>query len=351
MPRVVYTIEDAASAAISQISQPTVISQDGIEYTFIADTATIICKGSRDQIASLINSVDTQIQRPIVSVGDYGYIKTVMSPRSQIGADSPFTFNFIKQSALLSNDTARSVRVICGVYVDSTHAIVPLPAGAVVRSLIDGREMKIQQEGYAPEMVNADVVSYFKNVAGVALYNGTIAETFLRGVAFEICLKRQNQYMFCNIFNDHSNNYGYSDATVYTIPRAELPGVKIDNSDCKCKFKYGPIYACYRDDPNGQMNRYTFACTNCVIFYKNRIYAEVETGVTLQDAIGEYCAGLADTPAGAERAEIARDLIGGELISWNGKLCLRGKKWFYHPHLLWALSSGIALEFPGYHWV
>lgn len=346
MPRVVNTREDASAAIIKQLTEPVKITTDGIEYTFIADNIAVICETMRDEISNDVAAADAQIQRPIISLGDYGYIKTVQSPPTSIGDGGLFTFNFLKYSALSDADINRALRIICGVYVDYIHAIIPLPAGAVVRSLIDGREMKITEAGFAPEMVSADIVSYFAGVAGIARYNGALAAEFLRGDAFKIRIKSQNRYMFTSVFNSSSSSS--NDPTdVYTVPPHDVPGEKVD--DCLCKYKYGPVYACYRDI--GRRDTYNMRCSNCVAFYKNRTYAEIETGITLQMAADEYYNALPPTPAGIERAEILRDLIDGELINWRGKLCLRGKKWFYHPHLLWALARGIALEFPGYYWV
>ena len=128
MPRVVYTYNEIIPAIVKQLAEPTVITIEGVEHTFIADSIAVICDDGQDDIAAALGHLAPQIQRPIISVGDYGFVKTLMSPLSAIGDDSPFGISFLKYSGLCSNDVSRALRVICGVYVDREGVIVPLAA-------------------------------------------------------------------------------------------------------------------------------------------------------------------------------------------------------------------------------
>jgi len=344
MPRVVYTNNEIIPAIVKQLAEPTVITIEGVEHTFIADSIAVICDDGQDDIAAALGHLAPQIQRPIISVGDYGFVKTLMSPLSAIGDDSPFGISFLKYSGLCSNDVSRALRVICGVYVDRAGVIVPLAAGTIVKSLVDGHDMKITADNFAPEMAAADVISYFKNIGGIARFNGEFARAFLAGKQFSILLENRNIYMFAELLNDNfRRNKGIKDAEVYSVPLGELRGEKMN---CTCKYKYGRAYAYYTSD-----RQYELSCAGCISFRKNRIYAEVETGITLQMALDEYLSDHPASPQAAELVDIILDLCDGEIINWRGKLCLRGKKWFYHPSLMWALSRGIALDFPGYYWV
>jgi len=237
MPRVVYTNNEIIPAIVKQLAEPTVITIEGVEHTFIADSIAVICDDGQDDIAAALGHLAPQIQRPIISVGDYGFVKTLMSPLSAIGDDSPFGISFLKYSGLCSNDVSRALRVICGVYVDRAGVIVPLAAGTIVKSLVDGHDMKITADNFAPEMAAADIISYFKNIGGIARFNGEFARAFLAGKQFSILLENRNIYMFAELLNDNfRRNKGIKDAEVYSVPLGELRGEKMN---CACKYKYG----------------------------------------------------------------------------------------------------------------
>jgi len=351
MPFIVREEENTPGAIIKQITTPTKIMREGVEYTILADEITVVTEEIASELEDKISQAATPFSRAIVSVGDYGYIKYVIAPPSIITNHnhsqenvSPFTFRCVGYDRVRSNDVDSAIRVVVGVFVDAHHAIVPLPAGARIKSVYNGRMMTITEPDFAPEMVGVDMLSYYIGVAGAAKFNGKVASKFLGGKSFNLALERRNIYMFTCAFNSYS-------AQCHTIPF----NVRISTEDklvgqckdeCSCKSKYGPLYAVYRHKKN-QPPTYIMMCTNCVLLEK--LVIEIPTNRTLFDALDELLE--ENTPESLERHEIISDLLDGELIEWRGVLCMRGKKWFYHPDVLNALAYGIAKDYPGYYWI
>lgn len=354
MPRIVRSEADINVTIAKQLAEPTKINVNGIEYTFISDNIVVYC----DDPAAIADTIETQIERPIITVGDYGYIKYVMSPRSvckkisgiENDGETPFTYYCMRyDTPFASIDTAMST--ICGVIVDKYGAVVPLPAGSNVVSILDGRQMPIVETDFAPEMIGIDTLSYYVGIAGVAKYNGAIANRTNNGVArsFHIRLEMRNEFMFSSIMNNYHKNH-VMQKKVFQGGFDQLVGEEI--SRCKCRYQYGPVYAVYHkyNKDKDPYPRYNIYCINCVTF-KTPVVVQIETGKTLQDAVEEYSNKLDASAERIERVEILRDLVSGELIRWRGELCLRGKKWFYHSNVFNALARGIAKDFPGYYWI
>jgi len=355
MPRIVRADADIKAAIAKQMAEPTKININGIEYTFIADDIIVFC----DNPSQIADIIDVQIERPIITVGDYGYVKYVMSPKSDcrkavgISGDmiTPFNYFCVKYCAPTSSISS-ALNTICGVVVDKYDAIVSLPAGTSIISIVDGRAMHITETDFAPEMIGIDTLSYYIGIAGIAKYNGAIAIRMNEENShnsFHIRLEMRNEFMFASIMDPGTKYQNMYQKKIFTGSIAQLVGVEL--SSCNCPYKYGPVYACY-NKYNKEKDRtpyYNIRCVNCVEFRHTTI-VEIETSKTIQDAIDEYCADI-DTENKTERIEMLRDLVGGELIRWRGELCLRGKKWFYHPVVFSALARGIARDFPGYYWI